>query len=89
MLLEQNSNSVASIMRQTIVAGFGVEGFCFQELYRMIIVKSTIDYRQLLRSSEENLSLIFFLPGLSGSADLSKKNGQTYMKCSTTWGFIF
>jgi len=73
MLLGQNSNSLASIMRQVIVAGFGVEGFCFQELYRMITVKSVIGYRQLLRFFEGYMQLIFFLPGLSGSAYLQKK----------------
>jgi hypothetical protein len=60
MLLGQNSNSLASIMRQAIVAGFGVEGFCFQELYRMITVKSVIGYRQLLRFFEGYMQLILF-----------------------------
>jgi hypothetical protein len=90
MLLEQNSNTVASIMREAIVAGFGVEGFWCQELYRMIFVKSVIGYRQFLRFSDAYMPLVFFLPVLSRSADLSKKKtAQTYIKYSTTCSFIF
>jgi hypothetical protein len=38
----------------------------------MIFVESVIDYRQIMCSSEANMPLIFFLPDLSGSADLPK-----------------
>jgi len=60
MLLGQNSNSVASLMRQGIVVWFGVEGFWFQELYRMIVVKSVIGYCQLLRFLRDICRLFYF-----------------------------
>jgi hypothetical protein len=74
MLLGQSSISVASIMRQALVAGSVEVGFRFLELYRMIFDESVIGYHQILRSSEANMQLIFFLTGLSGSADLSNEN---------------
>jgi len=73
MLLRQISNSVASLTRQAIVVGSREEDFWFREIYRMIFVESVIGYRQILRSFEANIQLIFFLPGLSGSPDLSKE----------------
>jgi hypothetical protein len=60
-------------MRQAIAAESGEEGFWFQELYRMIVVEFVTGHRQILRYSEANMPLILFLPGLSASADLSKK----------------
>jgi len=36
----------------------------------MIVVESGIGFRQIFRSSEANIQLIFFLPCLSGSPDL-------------------